>query len=336
VSEVAVARPEDAALAPVQDYGGGLLSVIERAARDPSVDIDKMERLIQLQERVQAQRAKVAYDTALAELQPRLPVITERGKILNKEREVQSTYAFWEDVNEQIRPLLADAGFALSFRAGTAADGKLLVTGILKHREGHEETCELPLPHDSSGSKNAVQAVASSLSYGKRYTAFSLLNITTRGEDDDGQTATHMRASGEPQARAKLEGRYPSAAKLKEALREFSNKLRTTSDVDALQREYKDALNQAQRDLPAWINGSGPDDPGIKANIASRRAQLADSPSFQMLLKGLERCDTTQALATYADSHSAIIDELDDTQRREFERSYDARESAVKTMGSRN
>ena len=45
------------------------------------------------------------------------------------------------------------------------------------------------LVHDSTGSKNAVQAVGSSTSYGKRYTAMALLNITTGGEDDDGTAA---------------------------------------------------------------------------------------------------------------------------------------------------
>jgi hypothetical protein len=34
-----------------------------------------------------------------------------------------------------------------------------------------------------------VQAVGSSTSYGKRYTAFALLNITSTGEDDDGRKA---------------------------------------------------------------------------------------------------------------------------------------------------
>ncbi|WP_185835578.1 ERF family protein [Pseudomonas aeruginosa] len=42
---------------------------------------------------------------------------------------------------------------------------------------------------DTSGNKNAVQAVASSVSYGKRYTAGALLNFTTHGEDDDAFTA---------------------------------------------------------------------------------------------------------------------------------------------------
>src|SRR6185503_15653016 len=80
-------------------------------------------------------------------------------------------------------------GFALSFRTGSAPDGKLTVTGILSHRAGHQEETTLALMHDSTGSKNSVQAVGSSISYGKRYTAGALLNITSRGEDDDGKLA---------------------------------------------------------------------------------------------------------------------------------------------------
>ena len=44
----------------VAEYAGGILAIIERAARDPSVDIDKMERLIAMQERVQSREAQTA------------------------------------------------------------------------------------------------------------------------------------------------------------------------------------------------------------------------------------------------------------------------------------
>lgn len=172
----------------VADYSGGLLEVIARAARDSSVDIDKMERLISMQERVQNRNAEVAFNAALAELQPKLPVINERGGIKDRSGNVQSTYALWEDVNEAIRPHLAEHGFALRFRVDRQAD-QISVTGILSHREGHKEETTLTLPTDTSGSKNAVQAVGSSTSYGKRYTAFALLNITSTGEDDDGDKA---------------------------------------------------------------------------------------------------------------------------------------------------
>jgi hypothetical protein len=165
-----------------------LIQVIERAATNPNVDIDKMERLLQMQERIIARNAKAAYTAALAEMQPKLPVITERGTIKNRDGGVQSKYALWEDLNDAIRPILAEHGFALTFRTGSEGE-KIKVTGVLSHREGHSEETSMALPADTSGSKNAVQAVASSVSYGKRYTACALLNITSRGEDDDGQKA---------------------------------------------------------------------------------------------------------------------------------------------------
>jgi hypothetical protein len=47
------------------------------------------------------------------------------------------------------------------------------------------------MPSDTSGSKNAVQAIGSTVTYGKLYTFCALLNIAT-GEDDDAQTAVEF------------------------------------------------------------------------------------------------------------------------------------------------
>ena len=170
----------------VQDMGSGILTVIARAAADPNVDIDKLERLLQMQERVLAREAKAAFTASLAKMQPLLPVVEEHGGIKDRSGNIQSKYALWEDINDAIKPILAEHGFALAFK--TRIDGeKVVVTGVLSHTGGHSEQTELGLPCDTSGSKNAVQAVGSSTSYGKRYTALALLNITSRGEDDDGR-----------------------------------------------------------------------------------------------------------------------------------------------------
>lgn len=184
---------------PVLSETAALIHIIERAARDPSVDIDKLQRLMDMQERAMVRNAKASYAAALSAMQPELPVISRKGKIEVRKKEAsgertgeiqQSTpYALWEDINEGIRPVLATHGFALSFRVGMAQDGKITITGILSHREGHSEETTITLQHDSTGSKNAVQAVGSSVSYGKRYTAGALLNFTSRGEDDDGKLA---------------------------------------------------------------------------------------------------------------------------------------------------
>lgn len=165
-----------------------IMEVISRAATDPSTDVDKLDRLLAMYERISDREAKAAYADALALMQPELPEIVERGGIKNANKEVQSTYALWEDINREIKPILAKHGFALSFRV-ERIDGLVSVTGVLEHRAGHRESTTLSLPVDSSGSKNAVQAVGSSTSYGQRYTAKLLLNLTSRGADDDGKAA---------------------------------------------------------------------------------------------------------------------------------------------------
>lgn len=164
-----------------------MLAMVERAARDPAVDIDKLERLWQMKERADALAARAAFDAAMADMQSELPSITERGEIKDRSGNVQSRYAKWEDVNTAIKPVMQAHGFALSFRTDFS-DG-ITVVGVLSHSAGHREETSIKLPSDTSGSKNAVQAIGSSVSYGKRYTAGALLNLTSGGEDDGGVAA---------------------------------------------------------------------------------------------------------------------------------------------------
>ena len=186
---------ETTALVEATDYGAGLLDVIARAARDPSVDIDKLERLIAMRERVEAQQAKIAFTQAKLAMRPYLPVIDMRGRIVIRDKSdpdkiIQETaFARFEDIHAAVMPVLTDHGFDLSFKNGLSPDGKVRVTTILDHMAGHSEETYFDLPHDSSGSKNAVQAVGSSTSYAKRYGVLSILNIRVAGEDDDANTA---------------------------------------------------------------------------------------------------------------------------------------------------
>lgn len=165
---------------------GALINMIERAATNPDVDIDKLERMFQLYKEQQSRQAEMAYNAALARLQSKLPEIKENGEIKHNGKLI-SRYKKWEDISRAIKPCLSEEGFALSFRVNTG--DQVHVRAVLAHESGHSEDTTIALPADTSGSKNPVQAVASSVSYGKRYTAESLLNITSPGQDDDAQSA---------------------------------------------------------------------------------------------------------------------------------------------------
>lgn len=229
---------EEKGLAEVRDLSGGLLEVIARAARDPNVDIDKMERLLEMQERVHARNSKAAYYQALAEMQPNLPVIDEKGGIKDRNGRVQSTYALWEDVNEAVRPILAANGFALSFKV-RRTESEIITTAILSHRAGHCEETELALPSDASGSKNAVQAIGSSSSYGKRYTAYALLNITSRGQDDNGAFA----GAADPVSIEQLDELQRLASHVGADLEKFCGYMKVTSLAMLPAKQFDEAVS---------------------------------------------------------------------------------------------
>ena len=174
---------------PVPTDASVLWRVIERAAADPSVDLDRLDRLSRVYERMVAREAETRFNAALVKLQPQLPVLEERGEITDLNGKLRATYATWEDTVDAIRPLLARHGFSLTFRPGRSAGGVPVVTGVLRHRAGHKEEAGIELPADASGDKNPVQAVGSTMSYGQRYVTRMLLNLTSRGEDDDGAVA---------------------------------------------------------------------------------------------------------------------------------------------------
>ena len=152
-------------------------------ALEPGMDAAKLSALIAADERRQARGAAQVFAQDLAEAAAELPVVAENGEIMVGD-EVLATYALWEDLNEAVRPVLHRWGFVLTFSIDSSQDG-VRVTARLMHRSGHAETTSLILPPDPGVERNRVQAIGSSVSYGKRYTACALLNLTSRGEDDD-------------------------------------------------------------------------------------------------------------------------------------------------------
>lgn len=246
MNNIAKIEPQEQTPAPVMSETTALISMIERAASNPAVDIDKMERLLEMQERVIARRSKAEFDAALAILQPTLPQVDRKGNIVirekGSEKVIQSTpYALWEDINTAIGPKLAEHGFALSFRTGTTTEGKITVTAVLSHAGGHREETTITLMHDSSGSKNSVQAVGSSISYGKRYTAGLLLNITSRAPgdaDDDGKGAGGPDAITDEQ-RERLQARIVEVGA---DLHGFYRYLRIERLEDLLSRDFGKAM----------------------------------------------------------------------------------------------
>lgn len=231
-----------------------ILQVIQRAAADPACDIEKMERLMAMHERMQARNAETEFNANMAAMQCEIPAIVERGKISVNDS-VRSYYAKLEDIVETVRPIMKTYGFAVSFRIETTERG-VAVTGILMHRSGHREQTTMLLPHDTSGSKNVVQGMGSSVSYGKRYVLCALLNITTKDEDDDGTAAQQQPVVTKFQAKQLAE----LLPKCSEKAREAFSKLHGTPE-QVTRVEFDSVLARLKKSASRPAGDSNADHP---------------------------------------------------------------------------
>ncbi len=172
-----------------------LLSAIVQLAKDPQVDVAKLQALLGMQERMEERQAEIEFNRALARLPAMhvkknglIDLTSKEDKAANRTRKLVP-FAKWEDIAAIIEPMLEAEGFRLMFDTAPrpGEGGGLIITGKLLHKDGHSKTASMPLALDTGPGRNNLQAMGSTLSYGKRYCAEMLLNVVREGEDDDGK-----------------------------------------------------------------------------------------------------------------------------------------------------
>jgi hypothetical protein len=188
----------------IQREAASILDVIARASRDPTVDVDKLERLLAIQERLLAEQRRTAYYAALARLQGRLPQITKAGNILDAKGNLRNKYAKIEDIDVAVKPYTSEEGFSFSFDS-KAGGQNTEYSCAMQHRDGHVEIKTLSLPLDTGAGRNNVQSAGSSLSYAKRYLLGMHLHLVTRDEDDDGNATSRAPITAEQAAHLRAE-----------------------------------------------------------------------------------------------------------------------------------
>jgi len=161
-----------------------VLEIFSALARDKSIEVSRIRELMEMQERAEKRQAEKEFIAAMNRLQPKLPRIGKDGSIdLGKGKPLK--FARYETIDAAIRPLLTQEGFSISF--GTATHDKgITITATLSHSAGHSRTESMPLPFDTGPGRNSIQAVGSTISYGRRYLVCAMLNLVTVGEDTDG------------------------------------------------------------------------------------------------------------------------------------------------------
>jgi hypothetical protein len=205
---MALARRRADLQAQVQDEPG-VIGVFSRLARDPKLTVEKLATLVDLQLKIKKIEAETAFDLAYELMQPEIPIISRRGKVLNKQGGIQSRYSKYEDIRKVTDPIIRRFGFHVHFATTWPETGVLEVIGYLTHKAGHTRESRFRSKADASGGKNEIQGLGSGVQYGRRYTLKDLLAIVEEGQDDDGQAHGRVEARREPEARREEPRREP-------------------------------------------------------------------------------------------------------------------------------
>lgn len=183
MNAVVAIEPESRAVAQVTPSDMLAMAVQQGA------DLNKLEKLMDLQERWEAKQARKAFDAAISAAKAEIkPIIKNREVDFTSKNGGGRTNYMYEDfaqIAEHIDPILAKYG--LSYRHRPKQEGKVLtITCILSHRDGHSEESPLCAPNDESGNKNGIQGIGSTASYLQRYTLKLALGLAA-AKDDDGR-----------------------------------------------------------------------------------------------------------------------------------------------------
>lgn len=158
-------------------------------AMEKGADMAQIEKLLDLQMKWEANEARKAFVADMAAFKRNPPQIVKDKLVGYENRDGTFTgykHATLGNVTNAIIEGLSEHGF--SHRWDVRQNGAMVeVDCIITHRLGHSEKVSMQAGKDDSGKKNAIQQVASSVSYLQRYTLLAATGLATHDHlDDDG------------------------------------------------------------------------------------------------------------------------------------------------------
>jgi hypothetical protein len=169
----------DAAASP---YMQTIQLMLQRGA-----EVDKLERLFDLQIKWEQNEARKAYIAALAELKKNVHIEILKRKRADIPGGAKYQYADLAEVCDAAIGPMGQFGFTHRWKTEQDDDrDRIKITCILTHAQGHSEEAYLYGPPDDSGKKSPIQQVISTVSYLERVTMLAVLGLAAKGMDNDG------------------------------------------------------------------------------------------------------------------------------------------------------
>ena len=178
-----------AAIVPQSGDAGAIMRIIERALTLPDFDLGRIEKLLELKERWDANEAKKAFTADMAAFKLDPPVIYKNKHVgfnardPNKPR-TDYDHATHAEVTYKIIAGLAKHGFSHRWIPSQPSKDLVRVECVITHRLGYSESVTMEAPPDNSGNKSPVQMVASTKTLLERYTILAATGLSTEDLPD--------------------------------------------------------------------------------------------------------------------------------------------------------
>ena len=150
--------------------------------------LDYVERLMQLQERYEANEARKAYNVAFSAFKSEAVVLLKNKRVTDGPLKGKG-YAELHAVVNAVTPALSRHGLSASWKLTKDERDWIEVTCTVKHIAGHSESVSMGGPPDAGGAKNKIMERASTVSYLERYTLKAILGLSEQDDDTDGGAA---------------------------------------------------------------------------------------------------------------------------------------------------
>lgn len=213
-----------------------------REAMSGGADLDKLEKLLVLQERWEANEARKAYNVAMSDFKsvPIKVIKDSQVKFDSQKGRTEYKYANLANVVDCIATELSKHGLSASWR--TSQTDKITVTCRISHILGHYEETSLTAMPDSSGNKNFIQSVGSTVTYLERYTILAMLGLATYDQDDDGRSVENVKSGNTVAPKDPVENAYTRPIVAKEKEKENFKESEKTTEEDLITEQQGTSL----------------------------------------------------------------------------------------------
>lgn len=172
------------AIVPTQEPSVALMLQQVITSGITTENVSALEQMVGLYERMQDRDAKKSFNAAFATLQSEMPQIAATRPVPNRDGTLRYKFAPFEEIMDQVQPLLTKHGFSISFNS-RVAEARMIAVCNLRHISGHAESNEFAV-RIGSGPPGATetQADGAAKTYAKRGAMCDCLNIAIDHDDD--------------------------------------------------------------------------------------------------------------------------------------------------------